>query len=86
MSLWVIALVVAAVVLVVVTVLLQLILGTARRIHGLVENIWTGGKRIAANTVNIAQLGRTNYMAAALLQSAASIGTAAERIGKATQK
>lgn len=86
MNPWVLALVVAAVVLVVVAVLLQLILVTARRIHGLVGNIWTGGKRIAANTVNIAQLGRTNYLAAALLASAGNIASAAERIGKATRK
>lgn len=86
MNLWVMALVAAAVVLVVVTVLLQLILGTARRIHRLVADIWTGGKRIAANTVNIAQLERTNFLARALLESAASIAPAAGRIGKATRK
>jgi len=86
MNLWVIALVIAAVVLVVVTVLLQLILMTARRIHVLVGNIWTGGKRIAANTVNIAQLERTNFLAGSLLESAGSIAAAAERIGKATKK
>ncbi len=86
MNLWVVALIVAAVVLVVVTVLLHLIFSTARRIHRIVGDIWTGGKRIAGNTVNIAQLERTNYLAGALLESAGSIGQAAERIGKATKK
>lgn len=86
MSGWVAALILAALVLVVVSVLLQLILASARRIHGLVEDIWTGGKRIAANTVNIAQLERTNFLATVLLESAGNIASAAERISKATRK
>jgi len=85
-NLWVTALIVAAVVLVVVTVLLHMIFTATRRIHSLVGDIWTGGKRIAGNTVNIAQLERTNFLAGALLESASSIASAAERIGKATQK
>lgn len=86
MNLWVIALVVAALVLVVVTVLLHLILKSAENIHRAVSDIWTGGKRIAGNTVNIAQLERTNFLAGALLESAGHIASAAERIGKATSK
>lgn len=83
--LWILALVVAVVVLTVVTFLLLRILVTARTIRGLVLGIWTGGKRIAANTVNIAHLERTNHLAGALLQSAAGIAASAERIGKATK-
>ena len=86
MSLWVTALIVAAVVLVIVTALLHMIFTATRRIHRLVGDIWIGGKRIAGNTVNIAQLERTNFLAGALLESASSIASAAERIGKATQK
>ena len=84
MSPWVTALVVAAVVLVVVTALLHAILRTATEIHVLVADIWQGGTRIAANTTNIARLARTNFLAGALLASASSIASAAERIGKAT--
>jgi hypothetical protein len=83
---WVVALAVAVVVVLVVTALLQAILVTARRIHRLVSDIWTGGTHIAGNTVNIAHLARTNHLASALLESAGSIAAAAERIGKATKK
>lgn len=83
---WIAALVVAFVVIVVVTVLLHLILGTAREIRHLVGAIWTGGKRIAANTVNIAGLERTNYLAGTLLSSAGNIASSAARISKATKK
>lgn len=86
MNLWVLALAIAAVVLVVVTVLLHMIYTATQRIHRLVGSIWTGGKRIAGNTVNVAQLERTNFLAGALLESAGSIASAAERIGKATKK
>ena len=85
-ELWLLALGIAVVVLLVVTVLLHQILLTARGIHRGVLAIWTGGKRIAANTVNVAQLKRTNYLAGALLSSASSIASAAARIGKATSK
>ena len=86
MNLWVLALVLAAVVLVVVAALLHTIFKTTQRIHRHVADIWTGGKLIAGNTVNIAQLERTNFLAGALLESAGSIASAAERIGKATKK
>jgi len=85
-ELWLLALGIALVVVVVVTVLLHWILVTAREIHRLVLAIWTGGKRIAANTVNVAQLQRTNHLAGALLGSASSIASSAARIGKATSK
>jgi len=80
------SLVIGVVVIVVVTVLLHRILLTAREINRLVLAIWTGGKRIAANTVNVAQLQRTNHLAGALLSSASSIASSAARIGKATSK
>lgn len=85
-TLWTVALVVSVVVVLVVTVLLHLILRTARRIHVLVSRIWTGGTHIAANTVNIAHLERTNFLAGSLLASAAGIASAAGRIRKATAR
>lgn len=85
-ELWLLALGIALVVVVVVTVLLQWILVTAREIHRHVLAIWTGGKRIAANTVNIAQLQRTNHLAGMLLASASTIASSATRIGKATKR
>ena len=85
-ELWILSLGIAVVVVVVVTVLLHWILVTAREIHRLVHAIWTGGKRIAANTVNVAQLQRTNHLAAALLSSSSNIASAAVRIQKATSK
>ena len=83
---WVLALVLGVVVLGVVVTLLQMILMTARRIHATVSDIWTGGTHIAANTVNVAHLKRTNHLAGSLLRSASSIASAAERIRKATSK
>ena len=85
-ELWLLALGIALVVVAMVTVLLHQILVTAREIHRLVLAIWTGGKRIAANTVNVAQLQRTNHLAGALLSSASSIASSAARISKATKK
>lgn len=82
---WILALVVALVVLSVVSFLLHRVLVAARTIHGLVRSIWTGGKRIAANTVNIAQLERTNHLAGVLLKSAEGIASSAERIRKGTE-
>lgn len=81
---WWLALGIGAVVLIVVVILLELIARTARRIHRGVSAIWTGGTHIAANTVTIAQLERTNHLAGALLASAGRIAQAADRIRKAT--
>ena len=83
---WILSLAIGVVVIVVVTVLLHRVLLTALEIRRLVLAIWTGGKRIAANTVNVAQLQRTNHLAGALLSSASSIASSAARIGKATSK
>jgi hypothetical protein len=82
--LWWVAVGLAAVVVLVVAVLLQLIVNTARRIHGAVAAIWTGGTHIAANTVTIALLQRTNYLAGELLGSAGHIARASGRIRRAS--
>lgn len=81
---WWIALAIAAVVLVVVVVLLEAIRRTAMRIRRCVSDIWTGGTHIAANTVTLAQLERTNFLAGMLLEHAGGIVRNAERIRSAT--
>jgi hypothetical protein len=84
MQLWWLAVVLAAVVVVVVAVLLELIVRTAHRIHRAVSDIWTGGSHIAQNTVTLALLQRTNYLAGELLGSAGRIAKATARVRRAT--
>jgi hypothetical protein len=84
LQLWWLAVVLAAVVVIVVAVLLELIVRTAYRIHRAVSEIWTGGTHIAQNTVTIALLQRTNYLAGELLGSAGRIARATARIRRAT--
>lgn len=79
-QLWIITLVLAVVVVIVVGVLLELIVRTARGINRLVHQIWTGGKRIAGNTVTIAVLRDTNSLAGMILGSASEIAKATSRI------
>ena len=83
-QLWWVALGVAAVVLVVVTILLEMIVRTAHSIHQGVSDVWTCGTQIAQNTVTLASLQRTNYLARALLRSASRIAAASARIRQAT--
>lgn len=75
-QIWILTLVVFAVVLVVVAALLTLILSTATRIHAGVSAIWTTGQKIAANTVQLAQLDRTNFLAGGILASAGRVAGA----------
>jgi hypothetical protein len=84
LELWWLALGLAAVVALVVAVLLELIVRTARRIHQAVSDIWTGGAHIAQNTVTLALLQRTNFLAGELLRSARRIATGSARIREAT--
>ena len=84
LQLWWLAVALAAVVVVVVAVLLEWIARTAHRIHRAVADIWTGGTHIAQNTVTIALLQRTNYLAGELLGSAGRIARATARIRRAT--
>lgn len=81
---WIGALVIAVVVVMVVAVLLELIVRTAKRIRASVSDIWTGGKRIAGNTVTIALLEQTNVEAGALLGAAGRIAHSCKRIEAAT--
>lgn len=73
---WTLSLVIFAVVLVVVATMLTLILITAKRIHAGVSAIWTSGQKVAANTVQLAQLHRTNYLAGQILASAIGVAGA----------
>ena len=84
LQLWWLAVALAGVVVVVVAVLLEWIVRTAHRIHRTVSDIWTGGTHIAQNTVTIALLQRTNYLAGELLGSAGRMAKATARIRRAT--
>lgn len=79
-TIWWASLGIFLVVLLVVALLLQLILGSARRIEGGVAEIWTVGKLIAGNTVQIATLKRINQLAGEVVAAASGIDGALERI------
>ncbi|HXG90476.1 MAG TPA: hypothetical protein VNJ02_19280 [Vicinamibacterales bacterium] len=77
---WIASLAVFLVVVVVVAVLLTMILGTARKIHGGVSAIWTAGQKVANNTIHLALLDRTNYLGGMILESAGRIAGATDAI------
>lgn len=79
---WIVSLVIFAVVLVVVAVLLALILVTAKRIRAGVSAIWNAGQKVANNTVHLALLDRTNYVAGKILQSAVGVAAATGAIAQ----
>ena len=70
---WIVSLVVYSVVVVVVAILLTLILRTALQIRAGVAEIWNTGQRIANNTIHIALLNKTNFVAGKILQSAVGV-------------
>ena len=77
-TVWVIALVLGLVVTIVVAVLLLLIRNTAKQINAGVEKIWTEGKLVANNTIQIPIfLTVTNQVVSKIYNSAVKI------IGKA---
>ncbi|HZD42380.1 MAG TPA: hypothetical protein VE131_16780 [Terriglobales bacterium] len=86
MTLWIWSLAAGGLVIVIVALLLVAIIVTARRIDAHACEVWTAGKNIAANTVSIWMLHRTNQLARQILNTAASIdGTLkslAEKQGK----
>lgn len=85
-TLWTWSLVAGGVVILVVALLLIAIIVTARSIDAHALEIWTVGKNIAANTVSIWMLNRTNHLARQILDAALSVdGTLkslAEKLGK----
>lgn len=72
-TLWTWSLIGGAVVIVIVAALLLAIIATARSIDGHALEIWKTGKNIAANTVSIWMLDRTNQVAQKILQAALSL-------------
>lgn len=80
---WLAALGLTVVAAIVVAAMLELIVRSTERIHRAVAAVWSSGARIAANTVTIALIRRTNDLAGALLESAGRIAQAAARIRQA---
>lgn len=79
-GMWWLALGLGAVVVAVVALLLALILASARRIHGVVSEIWVVGPAIARNTAHLDLLRRINLIAGDLLGGAGAIEAHAERV------
>ena len=80
MTLWKISWAIGAAVVVIVAVLLVLILAAARSIDRRAAEIWTAGKQIAANTVSIWLLQKTNVVAGEILATAKGIAGGAGAI------
>jgi hypothetical protein len=80
MGLWWLALVLGVLVIGVVAFLLNMILQTAKGIHGVASSIWDGGTRIANNTVHVPDLARTNGFAQSILKQAPELLTQLGRI------
>lgn len=72
-TIWIWSLVGGVVVILIVAALLLAIIFTARSIDKHARDIWQAGKEIAANTVSIWMLNRTNQVAAQILERAQSI-------------
>ena len=77
---WWLVLAIGVVVILVVALLLMLIVQAANRIDRHAAEIWSVGKNIAANTVQIWQLQKTNETAGEILRTAQTIATVAESI------
>ena len=77
---WWLVLALGVVVIAVVAILLALIVQAANRIDRHAADIWTAGKNIAANTVQIWQLQKTNETAGEILSTAQTIAGVAESI------
>jgi hypothetical protein len=85
-TLWWITLGIAAVVILVVAVLLIAIAVAANRIDRHAAAIWTAGKGIATNTIQIWQLQTTNATATQILQVAQGIAEGAGSIDGRLQR
>lgn len=72
-TLWTWSLIAGGIVIIVVACLLIAIIVTARSIDAHALEIWKTGKNIAANTVSIWMLDRTNQVAQKILRAALSI-------------
>ncbi len=77
---WWLILAVGVAVVLVVAIMLAIIIVSARRIEHAAGDIWVAGKQIAANTVHIWQLTKTNETATAIKGVALDIAAGAESI------
>jgi hypothetical protein len=80
LTLWWASLAIGLVVVIVAAILLTLILRTAQQIDVVAKDVWRTGKLVARNTVHVADLVRTNQVAADILETAHGILMAAQRI------
>lgn len=80
MTLWQISWAIGGVVVLIVAVLLLIIIAAARSIDRRAAEIWTVGKQIAANTVSIWMLQKTNVVAGEILATAKGIAAGAGAI------
>lgn len=80
MTLWQISWAIGALVVVIVAVLLLVIIAAARSIDKRANEIWIAGKQIAANTVSIWMLQKTNAVAGDILATAKGIAAGAGAI------
>ena len=80
MTLWKISWAIGALVVVIVAVLLLVIIAAARSIDKRANEIWIAGKQIAANTVSIWMLQKTNVVAGDILATAKGIAAGAGAI------
>jgi lipopolysaccharide export LptBFGC system permease protein LptF len=85
-TLWWITLAIALVVVLVVALLLLWIIAAANRIDRHALAIWEAGKGIAANTVQIWQLQRTNATAQEIAGTVRQIATVAESIDRRLER
>jgi len=85
-AVWGISLALGVVVLVVVAGLLELILRSARRIEGVVGDIWTAGQGVANNTIHIGLLHRTNLTAGRILDAVGGVLSAITAIRNHAQR
>lgn len=79
-ALWWVTLVVGLVVVVVVALLLAAVIATARRIRGVVAEIWVVGPEIAHHTAHLDVVRRINLVAADLIDDARAAARDARRL------
>lgn len=84
-GMWWLTLGVGAAVVAVVALLLALVLASARRVRGVVSEIWVVGPAIARNTAHLDLLRRINLVAGDVLERVGQIGSHAGRIEEHAQ-
>jgi hypothetical protein len=82
---WLISLASGVVIIGAVAALLHRLASAAEQIQAGVHQVWLSGKRIAANTVHIPLLIRTNQVAGDILEATDRVAQVADRIEKAVK-